>query len=153
MQSLHGVSKGSTRTMLSNTLNTNEVKNSAGTEVEFQRISQEERSTEFAQITEQPNLPHRLKISHQESGTGFSRRRRSVVRFDKDVASTVDTTKTVTVSAYMVLDAPLGALTASTELANVCAEVMSFCASLGASTTILYDCTGNGAATLLSGGL
>jgi hypothetical protein len=30
---------------------------------------------------------------------------------------------------------------------------MSFGASLGASTTILYDCTGNGAVVLLNGGL
>jgi hypothetical protein len=38
-------------------------------------------------------------------------------------------------------------------MANVVANVMSFAASLGASTTILYDCTGNGAVTLLSGQL
>jgi len=139
--------------MLSNTLNTNEVKNSSGTEVEFQRLSQNGRSTEFAQITEQPNLPHRLKISHQESGSGITRRRRSVVRFDKNVASTVDDTKVVTVSAYMVLDAPLGALIAGTELVNAVAEVLSFCATTGAATTVLFDGTGNGAVALLSGGL
>lgn len=139
--------------MLSNTLNTNEIKNAAGTEVEFQRLSQNGRATEFGQITESPNAPHRLKISHLESGSGLTKRRRSVVRFDKTVASTVDTTKTCTVSAYVVLDAPIGALIATTEFANVLAELMSFCASLGASTTILYDGTGNGAATLISGGL
>lgn len=139
--------------MLSNTLVTNEVKNATATEVEFQRLLQNERSTEFGQITESPNQPHRLKISHQESGSGFSKRRRSVVRFDKTVASTVDTTKTVVVSAYLVLDAPVGALIASTEFANVLAEVLSFCATTGAATTVLFDCTGNGAATLLSGGL
>jgi hypothetical protein len=139
--------------MLSNTLNTNEIKNSAGTEVEFQRLSSSARSTEFAQITEGPSAAHRLNISHSESGSGINRRRRSLIRFDKTVASTVDTTKTVVVSAYTVMDAPVGALTANTEMANVLAELISFTASLGASTTILYDCTGNGAATLLSGGL
>lgn len=139
--------------MLSNTLVTNEIKNSAGTEVEFQRLSTNERSTEFAQITETPNLPHRLKVSHQESGSGLTKRRRSVVRFDKTVASTVDTTKTATVSAYMVLDAPVGALAANTEFVNVLAEVMSFCATTGAATTVLFDGTGNGAAALLTGGL
>jgi len=139
--------------MLATTLNTNEVKNAAGTEVEFQSIRLQDRTHEYAQITESPAFPHRLKVSHQESGKGLALRRRSVVRVDKTIASTVDATKQVTVSAYMVLDAPIGALTANTEMANALAEVMSFCASLGASTTILYDGTGNGAAALLTGGV
>jgi hypothetical protein len=139
--------------MLSNTLNTNEIKNAAAAEVEFSRLSTSERSTEFSQIGEAPNLPHRLKISHQESGAGINRRRRSLIRFDKTVMSGVDATLPVTVSAYVVLDAPVGAQTASTESTNVVAELLSFCASLGASTTILYDCTGNGANALVTGGL
>jgi hypothetical protein len=140
--------------MLANTLNTNEIKNSAGTEVEFQRISQgPNRETVYAQITESPSLPHRLSIKHVETGSGVNLRRRSLVRFDKSVVSTVDATKTVTISAYAVLDTPSGALTANTEPTHVVAELMSFLASLGLSTTILYDGTGNGAATMLSGGL
>jgi hypothetical protein len=139
--------------MLSNTLNTNEIKNSAGTEVEFQRLSSSDRSTEYAQITESPSKPHRLSIKHAESGAGINKRRRSVVRFDKTVASDVDTTKLVVVSFYVVMDAPVGALTTSAEMANVNAELMSFMASLGASTTILYDGTGNGSVALLAGGL
>jgi hypothetical protein len=139
--------------MLSNTLNTNEIKNAAGTEVEFSRLSTADRKTEFSQITEAPATPHRLKVSHQESGSGINLRRRSVIRFDKVVASTVDATKYVTVSAYAVLDAPIGALVANTEMANVLAELMSFLATTGAATTVLFDCTGNGAATLLNGQL
>lgn len=139
--------------MLSNTLNTNEIKNSAGTEVEFSRLSSSDRTTVFGQIAESMSAPHRLSVSHQETGKGINKRRRSLVRFDKTVMSTVDSVTPVVVSAYAVLDAPVGALTANTEAANVLAELMSFLASLGASTTILYDCTGNGAATLLSGGL
>lgn len=140
---------------LSNTLVTNEIKNAAGTEVEFQRLGDgpTERSTVFAQVSESPSLPHRLNISHSESGSGVKKRRRSLIRFDKTVMSTVDATLPVTISAYVVLDAPVGAMAASTEFSNVIAELISFCASLGASTTILYDCTGNGAATLLNGGL
>jgi hypothetical protein len=140
---------------LANTLNTNEIKNAAGTEVEFQRLGDgpTPRSTVFAQISEAPALPHRLNISHNESGQGLKKRRRSLVRFDKTVISTVDNETPVTVSAYIVLDAPVGALAASTELTNVVAELMSFVASLGASTTILYDGTGNGAQVLLNGGL
>lgn len=140
---------------LSNTLTTNEIKNAAGTEVEFQRLGDGKtaRSTEFAQVAEPPSLQHRLNIAHQEQGSGVKRRRRSLVRFDKTVISTVDSVTPVTVSAYVVLDAPVGAMAASTEFANVLAELMSFCASTGATTTILYDCTGNGAKTLLEGGL
>jgi hypothetical protein len=139
--------------MLSNTLVTNEVKNAAGTEVEFSRISTNGRETVFAQSGETPSLPHRLSIKHQESGSGMKLRRRSVVRVDKTVISGVDSVTPITVSAYIVLDAPIGAMSAITEATNVCAELVSFCASLGASTTILYDGTGNGVATLLSGGL
>jgi hypothetical protein len=139
--------------MLSNTLNTNEIKNSAGTEVEFSRLSTTGRSTVFSQITESPSLPYRLGISHTESGTGVKRIRRSLVRFDKTVMSTVDTTLPVVISDYWVQIAPVGALVANTEMVHVAANLMSFMASLGASTTILYDGTGNGAVCILSGGL
>lgn len=139
--------------MLSNTLNTNEIKNSAGTEVEFSRLSSSDRQTVFAQIAETPSAPHRLSIAHQEIGAGMKKRRRSVVRFDKTVISGVDSTTPITVSAYAVLDFPVGASTSNAEAAHVLAELMSFLASLGASTTILYDGTGNGAAALLNGGL
>jgi hypothetical protein len=139
--------------MLSNTLNTNEIKNAAGTEQEFSRISSGTRQTEFALITESPSLPHRLKVSHLESGSGINKRRRSVIRFDKTVASTVDATMSVVISAYCVLDAPVGGLLASTEMANTLANLQSFLSTTGAGTTVLFDGTGNGATTLLSGGL
>lgn len=139
--------------MLSNTLVTNEVKNSAGTEVEFQRISMNERSTVFAKSGEAPATPHRLAISHQETGSGIKKRRRSVVRVDIGSVSTVDTVTPVTTSAYIVLDNPIGAVTANTEAKNALANIMSFIASLGASTTILYDGTGSGAVALLDGSL
>jgi len=139
--------------MLANTLNTNEIKNAAGTEVEFSRWSSGVRETEFKAIAETPASPHRLTVKHSESGTGLRLRRRSLVRFDKTVISSVDSVTPVVVSAYVVLDSPVGALTAQTEMANVLAELVSFVASLGASTTILYDGTGNGAVCLLSGDL
>jgi hypothetical protein len=139
--------------MLSNTLNTNEIKNSAGAEVEFSRLSTNNRQTVFAQIAETPSAPHRLTIAHQETGSGMKQRRRSVVRFDKTVISGVDSVTPITVSAYAVLDFPVGASTSSAEAANVVAELMSFLASLGADTTILYNGSGNGAAALLNGSL
>jgi hypothetical protein len=139
--------------MLSNTLNTNEVKNAAGAEVEFNHLSNSERARVFYQIGEAPALTHRLLINHQEIGSGLTKRRRSRVGFTKTVISTVDNVTPVTILVYKVVDAPIGALLASSEIANVLAESMSFEASLGASTTILYDCTGNGAACLLNGSL
>lgn len=139
--------------MLSNTLNTNEIKNAAGTEQEFGRIASADRQTEFALLVETPSAPHRLKIQHLETGAGINKRRRSVVRFDKTVMSTVDTTLPVTISAYCVLDAPIGALLANTEMANVLANLNSFLSTTGAATTVLFDGTGNGSTALLSGGL
>jgi len=139
--------------MLSNTLNTNEIKNSAGAEVEFSHLSTSDRQRMFHQIGETPSAPHRLTISHSETGSGMKQRRRSVVRFDKTVISGVDTVTPITVSAYTVLDHPIGASLTGAEAANVLAELISFCASLGADTTILYNCTGNGANALLNGEL
>lgn len=139
--------------MLTNTLNTNEIKNAAGTEVEFTRLSTGDRKTEFAMISETPALPNRLNISHQESGTGVNRRRRSVVRFDRTTAGELDTTVNVKSTAYVVLDSPVGNLSTSAAQKAVLAQLISFVASLGASTTILYDCTGNGADVLVSGGI
>jgi len=139
--------------MLANTLVTNEIKNSAGTEQEFSRLSTSDRKTVFGLITETPSLPHRLTVSHQESGTGIRSRRRSVVRFDKTVISGVDSVTPITYSAYAVLDYPVGGASTAAEATNVLANLNSFMASLGASTTILYDGTGNGSTSLLTGGL
>jgi len=139
--------------MLNNTLNANEIKNSAGTGVSFTRLSTKDRSTEFALTGETPSQPHRLKIAHQESGVGMKKRRRSVVRFDKTVISGVDNITPITISYYAVADIPVGAMSSDAESKNVAAELVSFCASLGASTTILYDNTGNGLTVLKDGGL
>jgi len=139
--------------MLSNSLTTNEVKNSAGAEVEFSRLSIADRETVFSKVGEVYDLPIRLSIGHIEVGSGLKRRRRSKVRFDETSISGVDSSTPVTTSFYLIGDIPVGALTAQTVPANVLAYVLSFCASLGASTTILYDGTGNGGNVLLNGTL
>jgi hypothetical protein len=139
--------------MLSNTLVTNEIKNAAGTEQEFGRISSSDRQTVFSLLTEAPSAPHRLSIAHTEVGSGLTKRRRSLVRFDKTVISSVDSSTPVVVSAYAVLDAPVGALTAATELTNVLANLISFLATTGSGTTVLFDCTGSGASALVAGSL
>jgi hypothetical protein len=131
-------------------LTTNEVKNSAGTEVEFLRRSTGPgAAVEYAQSGESPNAPHRLKVSHTETGSGTGLVRRSLVRVDKTVTGASGAS--VVISSYNVTVVPVGELSSTTEVKNVQAELMSFTASLGASTTILYDCTGNGADSLVNG--
>lgn len=136
---------------LNTTLNTNEIKDASAAEVEFSRIRAVDRSVEYAKIGEQPNLEYRLKVSHQEAGSNSKRRRRSVVRFDKTVVGA--DALPVTVSAYAVLDFPVGNLSADTEAKNVLANLMSFLATTGAGTTVLFDCSGSGAAALTAGSL
>lgn len=75
------------------------------------------------------------------------------MRFDKTVISPVDSQTAVTVSAYIVLDAPVGALTTNAEMANVIANVNSFTATTGAGTTVLFNGTGLGSTALLEGSL
>lgn len=137
--------------MLSNTLNTNEIKDSAGTEVEFDRLSSVDRKTIYKKITETPNLPYRMTISHQEIGVGSELRRRSVVRFDKTVAGVSLNPRAV--SAYAVVDAPVGDMATDADIAHVVANLLSFCATTGAATTVLFDGTGLGATALIKGSL
>jgi hypothetical protein len=139
--------------MLPTTLNTNEVKDRTGAEQEFGRIQTSERQLVFALLTEVPSKPHRITVSHTETGAGTLRRRRSLVRLDKTVAGEVEATKLERISAYAVVDAPVGNLNAVTAITDVVANLVSFLASRGATTTILYDGTGCGAEALINGSL
>jgi hypothetical protein len=138
--------------MLAANLLTNEVKNASGTEVEFNRLETPGRAAIFAQVGESPALQHRLKVSHQETGTGTAKRRKSMTRVDKTSISTVDSTTPVTTLAVFYIDAPVGALLTNAEMKAVIAELTSFLATLG-TNTFLYDGTGTGAAALLDGTL
>lgn len=137
--------------MFPTNLTTNEVKDSAGAEEEFLRLSQVDRKLVFAKNGEAPNAPHRLTISHSETGAGVAARRRSLLRIDKTVTGVSG--DPVVVSAYVVADIPIGDLAASTEPKKVLANLMSIFASTGANTTILFDCTGYGATALADGSL
>jgi len=141
--------------MLSNTLVTNEVKNAAGTEEEFERFSNgtTDRSVVYARIGEIPSYPHRFTVSHQELGSGVNKRRRSLLRFEKTVAGQTDVTQPMKCSYSLVADIPIGNMSSNALPNDVAANLMSFLASLGASTTILFDGTGNGAKTLVAGTL
>jgi hypothetical protein len=74
-----------------------------------------------------------------------------MIRIDKTVSGVSLAARTV--SAYVVLDAPVGDLADADDIEDVIAELLSFCASTGADTTIKYDCSGNGAAALVAGSL
>lgn len=137
--------------MLPTNLNTNEVKNAAGVEVEFTRLSTLDRSVTFAKVSEAPNQPYRLKVSHQESGVNSSKRRRSLVRFDIPVVG-VDG-KIENVAAYAVLDIPIGNIADLNVPTLAAAHLVSFLSTTGAGTTVLFDGTGYGAAAAINGSL
>lgn len=133
--------------MLSNTLVTNEVKDRAGVEVEFERMVISGQQTVFRKVGESAGLPVRLTVSHSHVGSGKSATRRSVVRFDKTSENTAG--DKVVSSAYIVLSFPEGVADDYNDAKDVLAYLLSFCATTGAATTVLLDCSGNGAKTLL----
>jgi hypothetical protein len=141
--------------MLSNNLNTNEIKDSAGTEVEFTRLkfSPDGSSTEFAKIGESYAYPHRLRIAHTESGTGVNRRRRSVIGFSLTAVGQVNTTSSMKGTVQITSDLPVGNMTDQALAKMLIANLLAFVANTGGNTTIQFDCTGNGAQALLTAGL
>lgn len=139
--------------MLPTNLNTNEVKTVAGAEIEYLFRDSSGRAVEYSKSGEAPYLPQRLKVSHQETGSGLALTRRSLVSTDRTVLGQVDNTKTTQIRVYTVAVVPLGQLTSLAEVSEAMANHVSFLASRGASTTILYDGTGCGAEALINGSL
>lgn len=137
--------------MLPTNLTTNEVKNSAGTEVEFLRAKTGPGAyVEFAQSGELPNLKRRVSVQHREVGSGFQARRQSNVQVRYTELGS-DGVTPVTSVFNCNGDIPIGALAAFTGPKNGLAHLMSLVASQGGSTTILYDCTGYGADAIING--
>lgn len=134
-------------------LQTNEVKNAAGTEVEFLGTGPDGRTRSFIQLNENPSQPHRIKVQHQETGVGMKRVRRSNIRIDKTTISTVDSLTPVTHTMSVTLSFPVGAMVSADVAKDVVAELISFLATTGAGTTVLFDCTGYGADALVNGTL
>jgi hypothetical protein len=130
---------------------TNEVKNAAGTEVEFALQSTNGSKTILKQVGESPAYPHRLTVSHQESSVGLDKRRRSLARIDISAAGQVDATKLAGAAAYLVLDIPIGNQTSNALIKDALAELGSFVFTLAGNTTFLRDGTGTGGAVLLDG--
>lgn len=130
-------------------LTTNEVKDRAGVEVEFNRFDTQGRTTIFAVANEVPSAPHRLKVAHQETGSGQTMTRRSLVRVDKVV--TGKSGKPCTISMYKVGVIPVGELDDLNAVKDVSAELDSFCTTTGAGTTVLFDGSGSGSAAIING--
>lgn len=130
------------------TLITNEVKDSAGAEVEFSRISTLGRTFEFSKVNETPNLPVRLYGAHKETGSGSKLRRSSMLQV-LITSIGVDGTPVQT-KARVVLDTPVGNVSSATPAKDALAMVCSLVSTL-ATNTFLYDGTGNGAKVLLNG--
>lgn len=128
---------------------TNEVKDSTGTEVEYLRYSSPGSELVFAKSGEAPNLEDRLTVAHAEISAGVARRRRSKVGFSVDITGNSGVIRTINV--YQVADIPVGDISDLTVVTAVVAKLMSVIASKGASTTILYDCSGYGAEALVNG--
>jgi hypothetical protein len=135
---------------LSTTLNTNEVKDRAGTEVEFSLISRSGRENVWGKVGELPSYPHRLRLAHEEIGSGKTARRRSVLRVEKSNAGADALGAVIKTSAQLVLDIPVGNSASMDDAKDVLAELTSLVATL-ATNTFLYDGTGNGAAALIGG--
>jgi len=139
--------------MFNNTLVTNEIKNAAGTEKEFQRISTGDGRATFAFIGESPAYPHRFTIAHQEVGSGINQRRKSVLRFDKTEAGAVNANFSYKNGIWIVVDRGIGQETTDVNIKDLLANMMSLLATTGAGTTVLFDCTGTGASNLISRGI
>lgn len=132
-------------------LNTNEVKNAAGTEEQFIRRRSNDRMLVFAKENVPPNLDHTLTISHLENGSGVDKVRRSMVRVDKTVLGVSGLPRTI--SKYEVTVIPVGDIANYNDVKDVSANLGSFTQTTGAATTVLFDGTGHGSDAAINGTL
>jgi hypothetical protein len=89
-------------------------------------------------------------VKHTESGKGEEARRRSLVQVNKFITGVSG--KPRLVQAHVVVNLPVGDVATDTEAKNVLAELGSLVFT-NATSTFLYDGTGNGAKCLLNGDL
>lgn len=136
---------------LADTLVTNEIKDASGTEIEFSKLDSEGREKIFAKVGESYSLRHRFSISHEETGVGMKRVRRSKAGVIYDSISEVDGETVVTAQAYSVLVLPVAHYTTQTSAKMVMANLNSALASDGTSTTVKYDGTGTFTNAMLNG--
>jgi hypothetical protein len=130
------------------TLVTNEVKDAAGAEVEFARISTIGRTFEYAQVSETPNLTHRIVGAHRETGAGTKKRRSSMIQVILNVTGSDG--NPAEIKFRIVGDIPVGNLSTMDGPKKALAELGSLVFT-NATSTFVYAGTGNGAVVLLNG--
>jgi hypothetical protein len=134
-------------------LTTNEVKNAAGTEIEFTRIGFDPQGRlQFKASSEAPNRPHRITVAHREVGEGVKKRRESVIQLRLEVDDGGAVPITDHVIAQITVRAPIGIAPDAGNWTAALAELGSFVFTTG-TNTFLYDGTGTGAAALIAGTL
>jgi len=138
--------------MLPDTLNTNQVRTSAGVEVELQLTLNEGRLKQWEKFPAVPSKPIKLVVQHQVISKDFKERRRSKIGVAIRHASEVDPTILVDSQAYIVIDTPQGAMNTTTVLADSIAMLLSFVGTTDG-TTLLLNGNGNGAQALLNGAM
>jgi len=138
--------------MISDNLNTNQVKNAAGTEIEFELKSRSENRAEWKKTSEVPGLPFRLVVQHQNIGSGVNQRRRSNLSILKLNQGGIDALKSVKTVCSFTLDIPVGNMPNQNldDAKEVLAAAISMIASTGADTVVKFDGTGTAASALLN---
>lgn len=134
---------------LPNDLLTNEVKDRAGVEVEFNYFSRDLREMIYTRKGVAPSLECFLKVKHQDVGTGSATVQRSLVRVDG--AFVGKSGKLCVASVYKNAVIPKGELDDLNFILDLNAMLNSFCALTGAGTTLLFDGSGTGDYALTHG--
>lgn len=138
--------------MLPDTLNANQIKDKAGAGVNtFESVNDEGRTRLFRNTAAAYNRPHELAIKHRETGVGLKLIRDSVIICSLVV--TGDDGNPVKVEYLQRLRVPMGNLASQDPVKEVIANGLSFSATTGAASTVLFDGTGNGAIALRNGSL
>jgi hypothetical protein len=137
---------------LPSNLNTNEVKDRAGTEVEFTFFDDSKpRSREWQRSNQAPYLIESIKVQHRDVGKpGFFLVRQSNLRIVKNVLSLVDNSTIVPIISSHSLQIPIGALTTFDAVKDVVAYHNTLMATING-TTVLFDGTGTAAAAMIAG--
>lgn len=139
--------------MLPAHLVTNEVKNAAGVEIEFNRTRNSDTGVGFSVKVPNPQLPHKVDFDHQIVGEGTSQRRRSRQRVEYTVPGCTDATKKAVCVCNITLDVPIGNIENFDAAKMALANSIALLASTGADTVVKFDCTGVGADCLINGTL
>lgn len=128
---------------------TNEVKDRAGAEVEFEHLSLDGREHLYKKKGAAPNQPVILRIAHQVNGTGIEAVRRSVVRVDATLTGASGKPRNMFVQkTWSIPEGDLADLNLAKDLS---AMIDSFCATTGAATTVLFDGSGSGDSAGING--